>query len=313
MSSLPATADVVVVGGGVIGTSVAFHLAEAGVDVCLIERDQLASGSTSRAAGGFRAQFSDPLNIAIGLRSIEAFTRFGERPGAEIDLAPGRLPVPSRPRGGRRRLRVQRRAAERARSTRVGSSISPRCRSCVRSPGSTGFSPPRTARSTATRARRPWCRDMPRARERTAHRFSPAARPRTCSSTTTWFAASRRPGARSRPGAVVCAAGVWSPEVARAAGVELPVVAVPARGRVHRPGARASRALSAHGRLLVRALLPSRRTRAPVRNGRPRAACRSRRARRSGLARESAGGGRATTARRCSTWASREAGRATTR
>ena len=85
-TALPAAADVVVVGGGVIGTSVAFHLAEAGVDVCLLERDQLAGGSTSRAAGGVRAQFSDPLNIAIGLRSIEAFTRFGERPGAEIDL-----------------------------------------------------------------------------------------------------------------------------------------------------------------------------------------------------------------------------------
>ena len=69
-----------------IGTSIAFHLAEAGADVCLLERDQLAGGSTSRAAGGFRAQFSDPLNIAIGLRSIEAFEQFGERPGAEIDL-----------------------------------------------------------------------------------------------------------------------------------------------------------------------------------------------------------------------------------
>lgn len=86
MSALPAAAEVVVVGGGVIGTSVAFHLAEAGVDVCLLERDALAGGSTSRAAGGIRAQFSDPLNIVIGLRSIEAFTRFGERPGAEIDL-----------------------------------------------------------------------------------------------------------------------------------------------------------------------------------------------------------------------------------
>jgi sarcosine oxidase subunit beta len=86
MSRVPASADVVVVGGGVIGTSVAFHLAEADVDVCLLERDQLAGGSTSRAAGGFRAQFSDPLNIAIGRRSIEAFERFGERPGAEIDL-----------------------------------------------------------------------------------------------------------------------------------------------------------------------------------------------------------------------------------
>ncbi|HEU0248158.1 MAG TPA: FAD-binding oxidoreductase [Gaiellaceae bacterium] len=87
MSPPPERADVVVIGGGVIGTSIAFHLAEAGVDVCLLERDELASGSTSRAAGGFRAQFSDPLNIAIGLRSIEAFTRFAERPGGEIDLA----------------------------------------------------------------------------------------------------------------------------------------------------------------------------------------------------------------------------------
>jgi sarcosine oxidase subunit beta len=86
MSTLPSAADVVVVGGGVMGTSIAFHLAEAGVDVCLFERDQLASGSTSRAAGGIRAQFSDPLNIALGLRSIEAFSRFEERPGAKIDL-----------------------------------------------------------------------------------------------------------------------------------------------------------------------------------------------------------------------------------
>ncbi len=87
MNRSPERADVVVIGGGVIGTSVAFHLAEAGVDVCVVERGDLASGSTSRAAGGFRAQFSDPLNIAIGLRSIEAFTRFAERPGGEIDLA----------------------------------------------------------------------------------------------------------------------------------------------------------------------------------------------------------------------------------
>ena len=86
MSDLPERAEVVVVGGGVIGTSAAFHLAEAGVDVLLLERAELASGSTSRAAGGVRAQFSDSLNIALGLRSLEAFARFGERPGAEIDL-----------------------------------------------------------------------------------------------------------------------------------------------------------------------------------------------------------------------------------
>jgi sarcosine oxidase subunit beta len=77
----------VVIGGGVIGTSIAFHLAEGGVsDVVLLERDQLASGSTSRAAGGVRAQFSDPVNIAIALRSLDAFAAFEDRPGWAIDL-----------------------------------------------------------------------------------------------------------------------------------------------------------------------------------------------------------------------------------
>jgi sarcosine oxidase subunit beta len=84
---LPPRAGVVVVGGGVIGTSIAFHLAEAGVpEVVLIERDELASGSTSKAAGGVRAQFSDPLNIQLGARSLEAFAAFGERPGHPIDF-----------------------------------------------------------------------------------------------------------------------------------------------------------------------------------------------------------------------------------
>jgi sarcosine oxidase subunit beta len=83
---LPARAEVVVVGGGVMGASAAFHLAEAGVDVLLLERGQLACGSTSRAAGGVRAQFSDPLNILLGARGLEAFGRFGERPGQQIDL-----------------------------------------------------------------------------------------------------------------------------------------------------------------------------------------------------------------------------------
>jgi len=85
--TLPERAEVVIVGGGVMGTSIAFHLAEAGVtDILLLERDQLGSGSTSKAAGGVRANFSDELNIALGARSLEAFARFGERPGQEIDL-----------------------------------------------------------------------------------------------------------------------------------------------------------------------------------------------------------------------------------
>lgn len=86
-AALPSAAEVVIIGGGVMGTSIAFHLAEAGVSgIVLLEQNQLGSGSTSKAAGGVRANFSDELNIALGARSLEAFARFGERPGQEIDL-----------------------------------------------------------------------------------------------------------------------------------------------------------------------------------------------------------------------------------
>jgi sarcosine oxidase subunit beta len=83
---LPASAAVVVIGGGVIGTSAAFHLAEAGVDVVLVERAQLGGGSTRRAAGGVRTQFSDVLNVEIAKRSLAAFRDFGRRPGWGIAL-----------------------------------------------------------------------------------------------------------------------------------------------------------------------------------------------------------------------------------
>ena len=90
---LPHSANVVVIGGGVMGASIAFHLAEAGVaDVLLLDKGPLAGGSTSKAAGGVRAQFSDPVNIALGLRGLDAFEAFPERPGQEIDLhQPGYL------------------------------------------------------------------------------------------------------------------------------------------------------------------------------------------------------------------------------
>jgi sarcosine oxidase subunit beta len=84
--SLPGSADVVVVGGGVMGASAAFHLAEAGVDVVLVERGELSGGSTSKAAGGVRANFSDELNIMLGKRSLDLFADFPQRPGQEIDL-----------------------------------------------------------------------------------------------------------------------------------------------------------------------------------------------------------------------------------
>jgi glycine/D-amino acid oxidase-like deaminating enzyme len=83
---LPSAAGVVIIGGGIVGLSAAFHLAEAGADVVLVERGALGSGSTSKAAGGVRAQFSDALNIAIAQRSLAAYKAFGRRPGWEIDF-----------------------------------------------------------------------------------------------------------------------------------------------------------------------------------------------------------------------------------
>lgn len=86
-TALPSRASVVVIGGGVMGLSTAYHLARAGVaDVVLLERGELGSGSTCRAAGGVRAQFSDAVNIELGARSLRAFETFADTFGQEIDL-----------------------------------------------------------------------------------------------------------------------------------------------------------------------------------------------------------------------------------
>ena len=67
------------IGGGALGAATVYHLRRLGVhDVVLLERDALASGSTSKSAGGIRAQFADELNIRIALRSLRAFEELGD-------------------------------------------------------------------------------------------------------------------------------------------------------------------------------------------------------------------------------------------
>ncbi|SFO24174.1 sarcosine oxidase subunit beta [Geodermatophilus obscurus] len=86
--TLPPTASVVVIGGGVTGLATAYELARAGVrDVVLLDRDAFGAGSTCKAAGGVRAMFSDPVNITLGERSLETFRDFPARFGQEIDFA----------------------------------------------------------------------------------------------------------------------------------------------------------------------------------------------------------------------------------
>ena len=84
------SADVVIVGGGCMGASVAFHLAERSItNVVLIEREsQLGTMSTGRNAGGFRHQFSNAANIELSKESIATLADFEHRVGAPIDFWP---------------------------------------------------------------------------------------------------------------------------------------------------------------------------------------------------------------------------------
>lgn len=78
-------ASVAVIGGGVIGASIAYHLARQGVeDILIIDRAEgPGAGSTGRATGGFRAQFATPVNIQLSLLSREALLRFESETGVD--------------------------------------------------------------------------------------------------------------------------------------------------------------------------------------------------------------------------------------
>lgn len=81
----PRSAAVVIIGGGIIGASTAWHLAKAGVkDVVVVESSEMGSGSSAKPLGGVRANFSDPSNIELGRRSLEAFDRFSADFGVDI-------------------------------------------------------------------------------------------------------------------------------------------------------------------------------------------------------------------------------------
>src|SRR4029450_2236815 len=83
--SLPGTASVVVIGGGVVGCSIAYHLARRGQrDVVVLERESVGAGTTSKAAGGIRSQFPTETEIRFSLEAIGVFERFAEEFGVDI-------------------------------------------------------------------------------------------------------------------------------------------------------------------------------------------------------------------------------------
>src|SRR5919205_4029554 len=84
------TADVVIIGSGIVGSSVAYHLAERGCrDVLVIEREaHQGKGSTGKSMGGVRAQFATPVNMQMSLYSIGFFAQFDEATGYPADYRP---------------------------------------------------------------------------------------------------------------------------------------------------------------------------------------------------------------------------------
>jgi len=75
----------VIIGGGVVGCSIAYHLARRGQrDVVVLEREAVGSGTTSKAAGGIRSQFPTETEIRFSLEAIGVFERFAEEFGVDI-------------------------------------------------------------------------------------------------------------------------------------------------------------------------------------------------------------------------------------
>jgi len=84
---LPATSDIVIIGGGVMGTSAAYHLAQRGMkNIVLLEKEEyFGSGATGRCAGGVRYQFSTEMNIRLSLESLPMLEHFKEEIGQDIN------------------------------------------------------------------------------------------------------------------------------------------------------------------------------------------------------------------------------------
>src|SRR5256885_8907793 len=78
------TADVVIVGAGIMGVSTAYHLARLGAGrIVVLERDTVCSGSTALASGGIRHQYANRLGIELTMHSIVTYERFQDEFGVD--------------------------------------------------------------------------------------------------------------------------------------------------------------------------------------------------------------------------------------
>ena len=88
--TLKRTADVVVIGAGIQGCSIAYNIAKSGLrNVVVLEKDTICSGSTGRCGAGIRAQWGTEMNCRFGLAAIEKFERLQEELGMDCGLHQG--------------------------------------------------------------------------------------------------------------------------------------------------------------------------------------------------------------------------------
>jgi len=81
------TADVVIVGAGIMGVSTAYHLARRGAGrIVVVERDDVCSGSTALASGGIRHQYANRIGVELTRQSIETYERFEDEFGVDPDF-----------------------------------------------------------------------------------------------------------------------------------------------------------------------------------------------------------------------------------
>jgi len=81
------TADIVIIGAGIVGCSIAYHLAVQGAgSVVVVEKDLICSGATGKSAGGIRQQFATELNIHLSIESLKMFHRMREELGVDPEF-----------------------------------------------------------------------------------------------------------------------------------------------------------------------------------------------------------------------------------
>ncbi len=218
------TADAVVIGGGVTGASIAFHLAGLGMTrVLVLERKFLAAGGTGRSVGIIRQLYPTPETSAMVLRSLRVFQRFGEAVGGEagyvgcgalIGVSAAMRPRLEATLVFQRALGIRAEILEPGDVARVEPRINPACLGAVLYEPESGYGDPTSVTLGFAEAARRGGAVIEQGAEVVAiHQ-----------------AGGRVTGIRTASGdsvdapVVVNAAGLWSPAVARLAGVEIPIV-----------------------------------------------------------------------------------------